>query len=264
MSRIIPKGSVDQSIYFEVPDSTSTTGGKKTGLVFNSAGLTAYYVRNGGTATAITLATLAAANSAHSDGGFKEVDATNMPGVYRLDTPDAVCATGAESAVVTLKGATGMVQVSVEIQLSEPFAAAVRSAVGLASANLDAQLSTIDLVTNDTNNRIPAALVGGRMDSSVGAMAANVMTAAAAAADLTTEFQNGLATSAALATVDDFLDTEVAAILAAVDTEVAAIKAKTDQLTFGATNTLNANITHVKDRSLALAGSDTPQYGVNP
>lgn len=36
------------------------------------------------------------------------------------------------------------------------------------------------------------------------------------------------ATAAALTVVDDFLDTEVAAILAAVDTEVAAIKAKTD------------------------------------
>jgi hypothetical protein len=34
----------------------------------------------------------------------------------------------------------------------------------------------------------------------------------------------------ALATIDDFVDTEVAAVLAAVDTEVAAIKAKTDNL----------------------------------
>ena len=41
---------------------------------------------------------------------------------------------------------------------------------------------------------------------------------------------SALATAAALATVDDFLDTEVAAILAAVDTEVAAIKTKTDFL----------------------------------
>lgn len=84
--------------------------------------------------------------------------------------------------------------------------------------------------TNDIQTRLPAALVGGRMDVSVGAMAANVMTAAAAAADLTTELQSGLATQASVDTIDDFLDTEVAAILAAVDTEVAAIKAKTDNL----------------------------------
>lgn len=39
-----------------------------------------------------------------------------------------------------------------------------------------------------------------------------------------------LATQASVNTIDDFLDTEVAAILAAVDTEVAAIKAVTDLL----------------------------------
>jgi hypothetical protein len=38
------------------------------------------------------------------------------------------------------------------------------------------------------------------------------------------------ASQASVNTVDDFLDTEVAAVLAAVDTEVAAIKAKTDNL----------------------------------
>lgn len=117
MSRIIRKGSVDQSIYLEVLDSASTTGGRKTGLVYNTSGLTAYYARNGGSATAITLATLAAANSAHSDGGFKEVDGTNMPGLYRLDLPDAAVASGADSVVVTLFGAAGMAQVSSEIQL---------------------------------------------------------------------------------------------------------------------------------------------------
>jgi len=55
------------------------------------------------------------------------------------------------------------------------------------------------------------------------AINADAFTAAKFAADVTTEFQSGLATAAALDTVDNFLDTEVAAILAAVDTEVAAI-----------------------------------------
>ena len=41
-------------------------------------------------------------------------------------------------------------------------------------------------------DRLPAALVLGRMDSSVGAMAANVMTAAATAADLLTELRTYL------------------------------------------------------------------------
>lgn len=102
------------------------------------------------------------------------------------------------------------------------------------------------------------ALVGGRFDASVGAMAANVMTAAAAAADLTTELQSGLATQASVNTIDDFLDTEVAAILAAVDTEVAAIKAKTDSLTFTQAGHVDANLQRINDVAVTGDGSGTP------
>jgi len=61
-------------------------------------------------------------------------------------------------------------------------------------------------------------------------IATNAIDDDALATDAVTAIQSGLATAAALATVDDFIDSEVAAILAAVDTEVAAIKAKTDNL----------------------------------
>lgn len=94
--------------------------------------------------------------------------------------------------------------------------APVREAVGLASANLDTQLAALQSDTNDIQARLPAALVSGRIDASVGAMAANVLTATAInadaftaakfAADVTTEFQSGLATAAALATVDTVVD----------------------------------------------------------
>lgn len=87
---------------------------------------------------------------------------------------------------------------------------------GLATA---ANVAAVETDTQDIQGRLPAVLVSGRIDASVGAMAANVMTAAAAAADLTTELQSGLATAADLATVAGY-----------VDTEVAAIKAKTDNL----------------------------------
>lgn len=116
--RTIKAGATSQSVYFEVLDSASTAGGRKTGIAYNSAGLTAYYARNGGSATAITLATLTNPNSAWATGGFKEVEATNMPGVYRLDVPDAAFAAGAVSVVITIKGAAGMVQASIDIQLT--------------------------------------------------------------------------------------------------------------------------------------------------
>lgn len=62
---------------------------------------------------------------------------------------------------------------------------------GLATA---AALTTAQADLDDLQTRLPAALVSGRMDSNVGAMANDVMTAAAAAADLTTELQSGLST----------------------------------------------------------------------
>ena len=47
----------------------------------------------------------------------------------------------------------------------------------------------VETDTADIQARIPASLVGGRMDASVGAMATNTLTAAAAAADLIAEIQ---------------------------------------------------------------------------
>jgi hypothetical protein len=80
-----------------------TTGAGLTGLVFNSGSLTAYYHRPGSAAAAITLATLASATAAWATGGFIAVDGTNMPGLYRLDLPDAVLATGVDEVVVMLR-----------------------------------------------------------------------------------------------------------------------------------------------------------------
>lgn len=90
---------------------------------------------------------------------------------------------------------------------------------------LQAELDGIQADTEDIQSRLPAALVSGRIDASVGAMAANVMTAAAAAADLTTELQSGLATASALSAIDtkiDTIDTNVDAILVDTGTDIPA------------------------------------------
>lgn len=58
-----------------------------------------------------------------------------------------------------------------------------------------AQATAIETDTQDIQSRLPAALVSGRMDSSVGAMAANTITASAVASDAIAEIQSGLATS---------------------------------------------------------------------
>jgi hypothetical protein len=113
----IAPGTTNVTVYLFIQNSSSTTGAGLTGLVFNSASLTGYYVRPLGSATSITLATQTV-TGAHSDGGFVEVSAANMPGVYRLDLPDAICASGVRSAVVMLKGATNMAPVTLEVDLN--------------------------------------------------------------------------------------------------------------------------------------------------
>lgn len=107
--------------------------------------------------------------------------------------------------------------------------------------------------TNDIQTRLPAALVGGRMDASVGAMAADVVTASAVAASAVTEIQSGLASQTSVDTLTGY-----------VDTEVAAIKAQTDKLTFNASNAVKANITHVIDDAVQQNGSTTTNWGGTP
>lgn len=121
----IAAGATDQSIDVFIQDSSSTVGEGLTGLAYNSGGLTCYYRRgHTGTPTALTLATLAAITTAHADGGFKEADATNCKGLYRLDLSDAIVAAGVDFVTIYLRGATNMVPSVTRIKLEAPVALA--------------------------------------------------------------------------------------------------------------------------------------------
>ena len=116
MPKEILAGSTNQTIDVFIQDSSSTAGAGLTGLAFNTASLTCYYRLGAtGSATALSLATQTV-GGAHSDGGFVEIDATNMPGMYRLDLSDAMVAT-AGLTKIQLKGATNMAPVQVEIEV---------------------------------------------------------------------------------------------------------------------------------------------------
>lgn len=114
----------------------------------------------------------------------------------------------------------------------------VKSGTGTGEVSLSSGLVTLAGVTH-TGAVIPTVTTTGTATNvtTVNGLAADVITSSALAASAVTEIQSGLSTSAALSTaqtslttIEGYLDTEVAAILAAVDTEVAAIKAKTDNL----------------------------------
>ena len=104
MSREVKTGMVDYSVFVFIPDSASTDGSGKTGLV--AANLTVSGARmetdNDATITDYTssLNNLAALTTAHTDWGFLEVSSTLAPGLYRLDIADAIFASGAWSSVV--------------------------------------------------------------------------------------------------------------------------------------------------------------------
>ena len=114
MSEYVYAGLTSQTIDLFIRDSASTTGQGLTGLAYNSGSLVASYRKGAtGSRTAITLATQTV-GGAFSSGGFVEIDATNMPGVYRLDLPNAAV-DAAGFVTVFLKGAANMVPVALRI-----------------------------------------------------------------------------------------------------------------------------------------------------
>ena len=103
------------SVTLDILVYNSSTGAPLTGLVYNTASLTAYYTLPGAASVSITLVTQTV-TGAWTSGGFVEVDSTNMPGVYRLDVPNAAFASG-RSSIIYLQGATNMVPTVIGVNL---------------------------------------------------------------------------------------------------------------------------------------------------
>ncbi len=135
----IKKGATSNILQVFVADSSSTTGAGLTGLAYNSGSLTAYYHRDTDTtATSISLANMTVGT--FTSGGFKEIDATNMPGWYQFCPPDASLATGASNVGFHLKGATNMAPLPIEVQLVsyDPYDATRMGLSALPNANAGA------------------------------------------------------------------------------------------------------------------------------
>ena len=88
-----------------------------TGLTASTAGLSARYNRTRTASVSIPLVARTIAQ-AWTSGGFAEVDATNMPGVYRLDIPDAALAAGADDVTIVVRGASGTNGAVMTVKLS--------------------------------------------------------------------------------------------------------------------------------------------------
>lgn len=155
--------------------------------------------------------------------GTTDVNVLSIEGVDATDQLDAHAAAGLDAAGV--RTAIGLASANLDTQLSaiddyvdtevatavsQTAAAAIRSAVGLATANLDTQLTAID----DYVDTEVAAILDDTGTSGVAVAAASVRTAVGmSSANLDTQ----------LTAIDDAVDTEVASILQA--TVVASLQA---------------------------------------
>lgn len=102
--RFVGNGVVADSEDVTIPVllRSSSDNTAKTGVAHSD--VTGSYWREGGSRTEITMSNLASMTASHSDGGWEEVDSTNMPGHYRFDIPDAAFNQGADWVIITAKG----------------------------------------------------------------------------------------------------------------------------------------------------------------
>lgn len=96
------RGATSVSLEFRLTDVT--TGAPKTGLDVTALKLQ-FHRPGAAPSTATSLTLLATQTTAYTAHGAKEVDATNSPGVYRVDCPDGAFATGADEVTLTVNGA---------------------------------------------------------------------------------------------------------------------------------------------------------------
>ena len=195
MSEYVYANTASQTIDIFLQDSSSSTGQGLAGLVFNSASLVASYRKGAtGSRTAITLATQTV-GGAFSSGGFVEIDATNMKGVYRLDIPNAAVDTEG-FVTLYLYGATNLLPTALRVDC-RPLPVDVKKFGGTAGT-----------------------FASGIPEVKVASIAANAVNASALATDAVTEIQSGLATQTS---VDDLpTNAELATALGTADDAVLA------------------------------------------
>ena len=125
-----------------------------TGLTSSTSGLAAYFNRTRTAAVQITpLVALTDMTDGWVSGGFKEVNASTMPGVYRLDLPNAALAAGADDVTIVVRGASGTNGAVMTIKLSSGglTGAQTASAVWSASPGPYVDATTMGGILTETN-----------------------------------------------------------------------------------------------------------------
>lgn len=204
MAKEILIDTTDHTVIVFIPDPASTDGSGKTGLAHGDMTVSNTRVETDNdvviTDYTASLNALTNLTDAHNDWGWKEVSSTLAPGFYRLDIADAVFASGAWYSVLNVMITSSAAAASpiefvlvawnkldgVRLGLTALPNAAADAAGGLiisdaGGLDADAQRADVAAILVDTgttlDGRIPAALVGGRMDANVGAISSDATAA---------------------------------------------------------------------------------------
>jgi len=126
----ITPGATDVTTYFVLrlaADGTELTGATITNMDL-------VYTRSRAAAVKADATALAQVDSAHADNKAIEVDATNAPGLYRVDWPDAAFAAGVGEVILNVKYATAFVEfLRVSLVVPPPTAAEIATEVDVTS-----------------------------------------------------------------------------------------------------------------------------------
>jgi hypothetical protein len=200
----------------------------------NTSGLSVTYCRDGATPQTITPVTATAGT--YTASGFVH----RGKGAYEIGVPNAAFNSGADGVEIAVDGITDVAFVPVRIELlgGDPRSAAIDVNVTQISGDSTAA-DNLELAYDGTG------YAGGTTKPQVNVVQVNGT--AQTAGDL----------AALITTVDDLVDTEVAAIKTVVD----GIKTKTDSLTFTQAGHVDANVQRIND--VAVTGNGvSPKFAV--
>jgi hypothetical protein len=170
---IVAPGSTDVTIYVKLQDPT--TGAPETGLTITDLDLT--YVRDGTAASKADLTALAAVDSAHGDNKAIQVDATNAPGLYRVDVPDAAFAAGVARVQLVINGAAidpAVVEVELPAWLTATTGATVKADVIAISGDTNSADNLEAATDGNAYNVGGGAVVAASVTGAVGSVSGNV------------------------------------------------------------------------------------------
>jgi hypothetical protein len=181
----VRKGTTSRSEYFNVVEKTAGTA--KTGVTIAQF-LIGYTRTREGPVTTVASA-LPNTSAAYSSGGAIEIDATNLPGLYRADVPNAAYSSNAnvDAVIVSLTAATTTLSVApafkeVSLVVNTPSDAysliaggvTAVTVIGNVGGSVGSVVGNVGGSVNSVATSVLANSVTGNVGGSVGSVVGNV------------------------------------------------------------------------------------------